>query len=167
MKHSNGFSSRFLIIAAVLALTPGCDAPEPEEAPAPRPAPQATPTAAQPEPLMASGWKLISITAAGFDLTPSGEVEITLVFTPDGQVAGSSGCNRYFSAVELGEAGETSLGPIGSTMMACPEEVMAQEQQFLQALEGVGRHRLAEGRLELLFGEDGVLTFEATEIPEP
>jgi heat shock protein HslJ len=166
MKHSIGFSSRFsfvLIIAAVLALTLCCDSPEQEEAPVP----QAAPADAQPEPLMASGWKLISITGAGFDLTPSGEVEITLVFTPDGQVAGSSGCNRYFSAVELGETGEMSLGPIGSTMMACPEEIMAQEQLFLQALEGAGRYRLAGDRLELLFGEDGVLTFEATEIPEP
>jgi len=116
--------------------------------------------------LMARGWKLTSITGAGVELPLTKDVEITLVFTPDGRIAGSGGCNRYFSAVELETPGELSLGPVGSTMMACPELTMAQEQQYLRALQGVGRYRLAGARLELFFGDDGVLTFEATEIPE-
>jgi heat shock protein HslJ len=115
---------------------------------------------------MARGWKLVSISGAGVDLPLTKEIEITAVFTPDGQVVGSGGCNRYFSAVQLGAPGELALGPVGSTMMACPEMAMALEQQYLRALQGARRYRLAGDRLELLFGEDGVLGFEATTLPE-
>ena len=171
MKHSDGFSRGFLLIliaVAVLATTSACNAPAPEEAP---PTAEAVPTDAAPieepsEQLMARGWKLVSITGANVEFVLTEDVEITLVFTPDGRVAGSGGCNRYFSAVELGEPGTLSLGPVGSTMMACPQQVMAQEQQFLMALQEARQYRLAGNRLELNFGDDGVLTFEATESPE-
>jgi heat shock protein HslJ len=148
------------IVLAVVAPILSCGSPEP----APEQAAEATDVS--PEQLMARGWKLTSIAGTGVELALTPEIEITLVFTPDGRIAGAGGCNRYFSGVELGAPGELSLGPVGSTMMACPESIMAQEQQYLRALQGATRYRLAGDRLELLFGEDGVLGFEATEIPE-
>jgi heat shock protein HslJ len=152
-----------LIVTVGFATMLSCRSPEPGPEPEPE---QAVATDESPEQLMARGWKLTSITGAGIELALTQEIEITLVFTPDGRIAGSGGCNRYFSGVELGAPGELSLGPVGSTMMACSELTMAQEQQYLQALQSAGRYRLAGDRLELLFGEDGVLTFEATELPE-
>ena len=120
-------------------------------------------------------WRLVEIDMGdGEDFVPSADAIPMLNFTaeanPTGSriLNGSGGCNRVMGGYDAGSTGRITFtnGP-AMTMMACPEEIMAQEQQFLQALEGVGRHRLAEGRFELLFGDDGVLTFEATEIPEP
>jgi heat shock protein HslJ len=118
------------------------------------------------EQLTARGWKLVAIGGTGVESSLADNVEVTLAFTPDGRVAGSGGCNRYFAAVEFGEPGELSMGPVGSTMMACPQLIMAQEQLYLKALQVVETYRLDGNRLELLFGVDGVLTFEATELPE-
>ena len=149
-----------LIVTVAFATILSCSSPAPESEQA------AVATDESPEQLMARGWKLISMTGAGVDLVLPEDVEITLVFTPDGRVAGSGGCNRYFSAVELGAPGEMTLGPVGSTMMACPEMTLALEQQYLRALQGARNYRLVGDRLEVLFGEDGVLSFEATTLPE-
>ena len=143
-----------LIVLAALALALSCGSPEPASA------------EEQMEQLMARGWKLVAIGGTGVESALAEDVEVTLVFTPDGRVAGSGGCNRYFSAVEFGEPGELLLGPVGSTMMACPQLIMVQEQLYLKAMQVVETYRLDGNRLELLFGVDGVLTFEATELPE-
>lgn len=163
--HPPSWTLTFVLIVLALAVVApllSCGSPEQEETSAAA----AAATDESPEQLMARGWKLVSITGAGIDLPLTPEIEITLVFTPDGRITGSGGCNRYFSGVELGAPGELTLGPVGSTMMACPEMTMALEQQYLRALQGARRYRLAGDRLEVLFGEDGVLSFEATALPE-
>lgn len=53
-----------------------------------------------------------------------------------GRVYGSGSCNRYNGAVTLTGEG-LSFGAIASTMMACPEAIMAQEQRLFGALEEV------------------------------
>jgi len=152
-----------LIVPAVLALALSCGSPEPEETPA---VAEAAPAEELMEQLKARDWKLVAIGGTGVESGLAEDVEVTLVFTADGRVAGSGGCNRYFSAVEFGEPGVLSLGPVGSTMMACPQQLMNQEQQYLRALQVVEGYQLTGDQLELLFGVDGFLTYEATELPE-
>ena len=164
--HAPSWTLAFALIALALAVVApmlSCGSPEQEETSA---APESASTDESPGQLLARGWKLLSMTGAGVDLMPTEDIEITLDFTPDGRVTGSGGCNRYFSAVELGAPGELALGPVGSTMMACPEMTLALEQQYLRALQGARNYRLVGDRLEVLFGEDGVLSFEATTLPE-
>jgi heat shock protein HslJ len=80
---------------------------------------------------------------------------ITLVFEGE-RIAGSSGCNRYFAGVEVGEAaGELEIGPTAGTRMACPEAEMALEDRYLKALGRVVRFGFATGRLALTWSEDG------------
>ena len=79
------------------------------------------------------------------------QTEITAEFLGD-QVAGSSGCNRYTASYTVTE-NYIKIGPIASTMMACPEPVMEQEQEYLQRLQN------ADSFIEL----DGVLTFADTQ----
>jgi heat shock protein HslJ len=74
------------------------------------------------------------------------QTEITAEFMGD-QVAGSSGCNRYTASITVNE-NYIEVGPIASTMMACPEPIMKQEQEYLQRLQN------AVSFIEL----DGVLT---------
>ena len=55
-------------------------------------------------------------------------------FELDGSIKGHGGCNSFFGSLETTEAGMT-VGPLGSTRMACPESIMNRESAFLSALQ--------------------------------
>jgi heat shock protein HslJ len=75
--------------------------------------------------------------------------EMTAVFGDNGQVSGSSGCNRYFGPYQ--SSGESlQIGPLASSRMLCqPAEVMDQEQAFLAALERTTQYQFENGNLVL------------------
>lgn len=81
--------------------------------------------------LVGPTWRLTTLRDEPVAATP----EVTAVFAPDGKIAGSGGCNRYFGAATA--TGDTlKISPLASTMMACePQTVMAQEAHYLQTLE--------------------------------
>jgi len=84
--------------------------------------------------------------------------EITLAF--DGErISGSSGCNRYFARVkETGELpGDLKVSDVGGTRMACPEEIMALENGYLDALGNVIRYSFVAGKLALTWRKDDIL----------
>ncbi|NCJ05127.1 META domain-containing protein [Synechococcales cyanobacterium C] len=82
----------------------------------------------------------------------------------EGRVGGNATCNRFFGDYTLD--GETlSIQSGGATLMACPEELMAQEQGFFAALEQVRGTAIANGELRLLDGEGAVLLTFAQSIP--
>lgn len=61
----------------------------------------------------------------------------TLSFGLDGRIAGRATLNRLMGHYEVhGDA--LQLGALATTMMAGPEELMAQEQRVLQVLGGAG-----------------------------
>ena len=62
------------------------------------------------------------------------ETTITAEFSPDGSVSGSSGCNRYSGPYTV-DGNNIEMGPFASTLMACPDLIMAQEALYLKALE--------------------------------
>jgi len=106
------------------------------------------------------------LTHLGWDEPAPVEPEVTLVFE-DGRISGSGGCNRYFTAVEAGETpGDLTLGPIGSTMMACPDEIMALERRYLKAVESTLKFSFLAGKLALTFRDgdsSGALIFAPRE----
>lgn len=79
---------------------------------------------------------------------------LTMAFAGDGKVAGSAGCNRY-TATYTSAGQKLAIGPAAATRKMCarPEGVMAQEQQFLKALETVATARFEGERLELRTAE--------------
>jgi heat shock protein HslJ len=82
-----------------------------------------------------------------------------------GEVGGNATCNRFFSSYTL-EGDLLSIQPGGSTLMACPEEFMVQEQAFLTALPQVASYRVTGDQLELLDAEgDVVLSFSEAVTP--
>jgi heat shock protein HslJ len=86
--------------------------------------------------------------------------EITAMFSvEDSQVAGSAGCNRYFANFE-GTGTTLTVGPPGATTMACQEEVMKQESEYLAALETASNFQFGNGKLLLIY-DGGLLTFAA------
>jgi heat shock protein HslJ len=106
-------------------------------------------------------WALVSY---GDYLNPTAvlaDTEITIAFsTADGQISGSAGCNSYFAGFTEEAGGALSIGPVGSTMMACPEAIMNQETEYLSALEKVRQFQFFNGKLLIIY-DGGFLTFEA------
>lgn len=83
-----------------------------------------------------------------------------VLFTGE-RIAGSAGCNRIIGRAEITGEG-LRLGPLGTTMMACPEPVMAAERAFLDILNTVTTHDFApNGDLLLQSGADTRLRLRA------
>ena len=65
-------------------------------------------------------------------------VEATVSFSEAGKVTGNGSCNRFFGPAKvIGD--RISIGPLGSTRMACPTEVMDQEGKYFPALQDAER----------------------------
>jgi len=79
-----------------------------------------------------------------------GGVSSTLVFDAAQRISGRAACNQYFGTVERGEGGSLRLKPAGTTRMACPDAVMAQERRFLDTLGAITAYRTEGGALLLL-----------------
>lgn len=79
-----------------------------------------------------------------------GATEAHLVFTADGAVYGSGGCNRLRGGYRTTGADGLELGPLASTMMACPSPADEAERHVLDALGAVRRWRVEGGVLLLM-----------------
>lgn len=132
-------------LVIVLMLLPGCKpAPPPQEVVEEVELPPAVE-------LVGTNWVAESVAGqpvgAGF--------ASTVFFETDERVTGNAGCNEYFGS--WGTDGEgIAFGHIGATMMSCPDEQMAQEQSFMEALSAAERFEIQDGKL-LIFssGSDG------------
>ena len=80
---------------------------------------------------------------------------VTLEFTEDGQVAGSTGCNRYFGKALLGD-GDFSASAVGSTRRACAAALMDQEHRFLDALQSAERFKVEDDIWLILLDAQGI-----------
>jgi heat shock protein HslJ len=111
-------------LCALLALAAAC---------APREEPTMAAPAAQAVDLAGTEW-------LAFDIAGSAPVERTrpsIRFGEDGRVSGAGSCNRFVGGWRRTDDGlRLVFGPMASTMMACAEPVMAQEQRYLRLLEG-------------------------------
>ena len=95
--------------------------------------------------------------SVGVDV-PDG-VEVTIDFA-DGQVSGSSGCNRFTGTYTI-DGDTLTFGPLASTKMACEGPVQSVEDQVLVALSSVDGYDVGADTLDLLSGSDIVLQYTA------
>ena len=111
--------------------------------------------------LEGSSWKLVTY---GDGQSVLDETEVTATFA-EGKLAGSTGCNNYFSEYQL--AGKAlTFGPAAATRKMCgiPQGIMEQEQAYLASLVSVAGYRIQGTQLEWLDAEGAVVaTFEAME----
>ncbi len=73
--------------------------------------------------------------------------KITAIFKSDGTLSGNAGCNNYNTTYKT-DGNKIKIEPAASTMMACEEDVMAQEFQYLKALENASVYSIQNTRLE-------------------
>ncbi len=91
------------------------------------------------------------------------DMSITAEFSNDGAVGGSSGCNRYTAGYTTeGSSITFATSPAASTLMACPEPVMALETEYMEALAAAATYEVTADTLTL-FDANGspVAVFEA------
>jgi len=77
------------------------------------------------------------------------DIEVTLAFADD-RVSGKSACNRYSAGIQEGDSpGDIEIGQSMGTMMACPQELMAMERAYLDALSKITGYSFLAGKLVL------------------
>lgn len=74
--------------------------------------------------------------------------QITALFSEDGQLAGSAGCNNYMTSYVV-DGNTISIQPAATTRKMCGEDVMQQENAYLAALLMAETFTIQGDRLEM------------------
>lgn len=111
-------------------------------------------------PLANTQWQLESFGPVGAETPVVEGSTVTLEFDATGQAGGSGGCNSYGTEYQV-QNGTLVFGEIVSTLMACADEnIGEQEQQYYQALETAGEFEVSGDRLTIYYNDgQGVLNF--------
>jgi len=104
-------------------------------------------------------WKLVEAGDRPAQTQP-GEREAHILLL-DGRASGGSGCNKLMGSYTQSAPGTLHFGPLASTRMACPPEMMAQETALISAFARATRYRIAGETLDLLDGDTVLTRFEA------
>ena len=108
-------------------------------------------------------WTLSTMLIGGdAAVAPNPDAPVTMTIQ-DGRITGNTGCNEFFTDYTV-EGSQLSLGAVGSTRRACPEEVAPQEQQFLELFRAVNGFRLEGPQLTLLTDGTPALVFTVPEV---
>ncbi|MBL8165028.1 MAG: META domain-containing protein [Anaerolineae bacterium] len=96
------------------------------------------------DPLVGTQWQLLG-TAEGSSLT--------LIFGEGGEVSGSGGCNSFGGSYTVAE-GSISFGPLVSTMMACLDDALTeQEQVYFANLQAISSFQIVGDELTITTGD--------------
>jgi heat shock protein HslJ len=122
-----------------------------------------------PVPLVGTVWLFTGYSdGQGSAVSALADTQVTALFGEDGTVSGSAGCNSYTGSYQVEDmaasSGAISFGPVASTMMMCPEPIMAQEMTYLSALESAAGYQI-EGNVLTITDAGGtmLLTFVVQE----
>jgi heat shock protein HslJ len=107
-------------------------------------------------PALEGRWTLVDRTALGGAKGDRGP-DITLEIQGD-SLSASAGCNRAAGSIKE-QGGRLEIGPLASTMMACPPAVAKVEARFFGVLERRPSYVL-KGDLLTLSGAGDTLTFK-------
>ena len=107
-----------------------------------------------------TSWKLLNMDGKDVSkLISKNENNITLSFNENG-INGNSGINNYFGDYEIVN-NNIKIGPLGSTRMAGPENLMKVEREFLELLGNSKKVKLSDQKTLVLTTDKGkTLTFE-------
>ena len=101
-------------------------------------------------------WKLVEMGQTSF---PEKEREIKISFA-ENKISGNSGINNYFGNCEI-KNDSIKIGPVGSTKIAGPENLMKIEREFLKLLENSKKIKLSNQKTLVLTTDKGkTLIFE-------
>ena len=102
-------------------------------------------------PLAGTEWRILRLGDMALDPGEAGRRPEFLIDPATGRFAASAGCNRMMGGATITPDG-LALGPVASTMMACPPPLDAAERALAEALAATRGWRIAGRALELLDG---------------
>ncbi len=108
---------------------------------------------------LVGSWRLTAYGPVDSPTPAVPDVDATLIFGEDGTLAGSTGCNELGGDYMV-EGDQITLGQIVSTLIACPDLQMAQEEAMFQILMETASFKI-EGDTLTITNNDTVLVFEA------
>lgn len=100
--------------------------------------------------------------SSGIQVQVLPEAEITAQMTGS-EIAGSSGCNSYSASVQV-SGGQIEVGDIVSTLMACADPVMDQEQAYLETLKSAVSFEVS-GDVLTLYDDQNTVILSFTAAP--
>lgn len=105
-------------------------------------------------------WKLVAIGDASAIAGPGTREASFTLHAAERRLSGSTGCNRLVGKYDTGN-GTLKLVPDGTTMMACPADLMQQEGDFVTALTMTTGYRISGDTLELVNADRVLARFSA------
>jgi len=105
-------------------------------------------------------WKLVALGNTPAIAMPTAREASFTLHSGDHRLSGSGGCNRLLGTYET-SAGTLTIIPSGTTMMACAEELMHQENDFVSALKMTTNYKVIGDTLELRSGDRVLARFMA------
>jgi heat shock protein HslJ len=112
----------------------------------------------EPSPLMGD-WKLTTYGSAELTQLAASGVEAAINFSKDGTVNGSLGCNHFGGEYKL-KGEQIIFDALSTTLMACPEPQMSQEQAAFLVLSGTVTYTI-EGNTLTIENGGNVLVFQS------
>ena len=120
--------------------------------------------AVQPTPLVGTQWQLTAYNngKGGVVSTVSGSQVIAL-FSEDGKLTGSAGCNNYTAAYKV-TGDQIQISQAASTLMMCaePQGVMEQETAYLQAIGKAATYQIEGDQLTLAVQMGDLASYQAS-----
>ena len=101
---------------------------------------------------LVGAWKLVSYGSAAAPTPAVPDTEAGLTFNEDGTVTGNSGCNGLGGDYTV-EGDQITFGQIVSTLMACDDPRMAQEDAVHRVLTETASYRIEGSTLTLTNNE--------------
>jgi len=115
-------------------------------------------------PLVDTVWVLQSMGDPNNPTAVESGMIITAIFSPEGDLSGTSGCNNYVAGYTLQDNQIKIQQPI-STLRACTQG-MEQEAAYLEALAGAETYQIVGARLKITYdGDAGVLVYTSRSLP--
>jgi len=108
---------------------------------------------------LVESWRLTAYGPVDSPTPAVPDADATLAFGEDGTLTGSTGCNQLGADYSV-EGDQITFGPIVSTLIACPDLPMAQEDAMHQVLMDTATFNV-EGDTLTIIKNDTVLVFEA------
>jgi heat shock protein HslJ len=108
----------------------------------------------QPTPLTGTLWQMTSYNnGKGGLVSDLSSINTTAIFSEDGNLAGSAACNQYHTTYLVNDS-QIEIGPVATTRMMCPEPVMQQEMDYLNALQSAASYEIQGSDLILFNAND-------------
>ena len=94
-------------------------------------------------------WKLTAYGSPDAPTPAVTEVDATLTFDADGKISGNDGCNSMSGQYEV-SGDQITFSQVTSTLMACAEPQMVQEQAVYQVFSDAATFKLESGTLTIM-----------------